>query len=50
MSSALPVISRVCEPIFPRGPARNRSPTNASTSNTLETLVGMVLACFEGLA
>lgn len=34
MASALPVISRVCEPIFPCGPPRNRSPANASTSNT----------------
>jgi hypothetical protein len=50
MASALPVISRVCEPIFPRGPPKNRSPTNVSTSNTLEDVVGMVLACFEGLA
>lgn len=45
---ALPVISRVCEPIFPRGPPKNRSPTNASTSNRLEAVVGMVLTCFEG--
>lgn len=48
MASALPVISRVCEPVFPRGPPRNRSPTNASTSNHLDAVVGMVLACFEG--
>jgi hypothetical protein len=48
MASALPVMSRVCEPVLPRGPPRNRSPTNASTSNTLEAVAGMVLACFEG--
>jgi hypothetical protein len=47
MASALPVISRVCVPIFPRGPPRNRSPTNPSTSNHLEAVVGMVLSCFE---
>lgn len=48
MASALPVMSRVCEPVLPGGPPRNRSPTNASTSNTLEAVAGMVLACFEG--
>ena len=48
MASALPIISRVCTPIFPRGPPRNRSPTNASTSKTIEAVAGMVWACFEG--
>lgn len=44
MASALPVISRACEPIFPRGPPGNRSPTNTSTSNHLEAVAGMMLA------
>ena len=48
MASALPVMSRVCEPIFPSGPPRNRSPTKAITGNHLDAVVGMVLACFEG--
>jgi hypothetical protein len=48
MALALPVISRVCEPSFARGPPRNRSPTKANHDNRLGAVVGIPLACFVG--
>jgi hypothetical protein len=48
MAPDLPVISRLCEPIFPREPTRHRTHTNATNSNTLAAITGMVWAFSEG--